>query len=383
MSYKGNYADIKCNIGVLCTWHQSVDESRFIMSNELSTAYHSLANYLCTLTSSCTLNSSIASSDLFTQQIVTTTSEVTLTSKCMEFVSALASSKPKLTHLSTEPLASSSSANCQVNCGSVKPSEPAPSSSSSALSSTILINRPWVKCGSVILHQYDRHSLINGKWLSDLHINASQQLLSNHFYHLGGLQSTLTQYKEPIKNPTNAIQILHVNNNHWSVLTTININQRKCQAHYYDSMLTSLTPDVEYLISRRLPSENHRIDVDRMIVSQQAGSSDCGVFAIAVATALAFGTDPSDLMFHQAEMREHLAQCLDKKMTLFPTKSRKRHTQKILKTITIYLCPVCEKPDDGCEMVCCDDCHKWFHQQCVPKKMTFGNVLVASNIIII
>ena len=50
-----------------------------------------------------------------------------------------------------------------------------------------------------------------------------------------------------------------------------------------------------------------------MIGSQQAGSSDCGVFAIAIATALAFGTDPLDLIFHQTEMIEHLAQCLEKK----------------------------------------------------------------------
>ena len=44
-----------------------------------------------------------------------------------------------------------------------------------------------VKCGSITLYQTEKNSLLNGKWLSDLHINAAQQLLLGQFNHLGGL----------------------------------------------------------------------------------------------------------------------------------------------------------------------------------------------------
>ena len=83
-----------------------------------------------------------------------------------------------------------------------------------------------------------------------LHINAAQQLLLGQFNHLGGLRSTLYQLKEPITKLTNAIQILHIGLNHWSVLTTINC-AAQCQARYYDSLYTQLTQDMEYIISKQ------------------------------------------------------------------------------------------------------------------------------------
>ena len=41
-------------------------------------------------------------------------------------------------------------------------------------------------------------------------------------------------------------------------------------------------------------------------IQKQEGGADCGVFAIAVATAIAFGFDPTTLRFSQREMRGHL-----------------------------------------------------------------------------
>lgn len=41
---------------------------------------------------------------------------------------------------------------------------------------------------------------------------------------------------------------------------------------------------------------------------KQEGVNDCGVFAIAVATGLLFGEDPSNLHFDQSSMRSHLLQ---------------------------------------------------------------------------
>lgn len=54
-------------------------------------------------------------------------------------------------------------------------------------------------------------------------------------------------------------------------------------------------------------------------VQQQTNSSDCGVFAIAFACCLVFGTDPSQVTFDVPKMRFHLAACFrSKTMSMFP-----------------------------------------------------------------
>ena len=44
---------------------------------------------------------------------------------------------------------------------------------------------------------------------------------------------------------------------------------------------------------------------------KQKGGKDCGVYAIAITTALAFGHDPAAIHFSQASMQTHLCQCID------------------------------------------------------------------------
>ena len=54
-------------------------------------------------------------------------------------------------------------------------------------------------------------------------------------------------------------------------------------------------------------------------VSKQSGSSDCGLYAVANITHIAFGDDPSLVIFNQSKMREHLLKCLEEqKMQSFP-----------------------------------------------------------------
>ena len=46
---------------------------------------------------------------------------------------------------------------------------------------------------------------------------------------------------------------------------------------------------------------------------------DCGVFAIAAVTALAFNIDPSAVKFKQQDMQPHIVICFkNQKFTLFP-----------------------------------------------------------------
>lgn len=39
----------------------------------------------------------------------------------------------------------------------------------------------------------------------------------------------------------------------------------------------------------------------------------------------------------------------------------------------IWICPTCNKPDDGSPMICCDKCEQWFHWSCVGVKKDPGN----------
>ena len=55
----------------------------------------------------------------------------------------------------------------------------------------------------------------------------------------------------------------------------------------------------------------------------QQGNTDCGLFAIAYATEVAFGHDPANFIFDQSQMRDHLFKCLTSKtIERFPKKQR-------------------------------------------------------------
>ncbi len=70
---------------------------------------------------------------------------------------------------------------------------------------------------------------------------------------------------------------------------------------------------------------------------KQTDRTSCGVFAIAFATSIALGLDPSTLVFEkEAKMREHLKDCLNKRvLTAFPTTSNSRKLVSRLKVTTI------------------------------------------------
>ena len=53
----------------------------------------------------------------------------------------------------------------------------------------------------------------------------------------------------------------------------------------------------------------------------QHGNTDCGLYAIAYTTELAFGHDPTDFTFDQSQLRDHLLNCLTSRtITRFPEK---------------------------------------------------------------
>ena len=61
-------------------------------------------------------------------------------------------------------------------------------------------------------------------------------------------------------------------------------------------------------------------------VTQQTGTLDCGLFAVAFVTAVCHVVDPSDFRLSQGEMQGHLLSCLESgHVSVFPaTKKRQR-----------------------------------------------------------
>ena len=63
-----------------------------------------------------------------------------------------------------------------------------------------------------LLSQEDKRIILDGKWLSDTHVNVAQQLLKKQFPNLLGLFSTLllSKLKNPIPVGAGTLQILHM-----------------------------------------------------------------------------------------------------------------------------------------------------------------------------
>ena len=104
--------------------------------------------------------------------------------------------------------------------------------------------------------------------------------------------------------------------NHWVLTATYKSSK---VVHVYDSVYSSLDQSSAKLIQRIFHCSSCNIRIE--CVQKQCGSNDCGVYAIAYATAVAFGQDPTKVTFHQLSMRKHLVSCnMDKKMQPFPSR---------------------------------------------------------------
>ena len=166
--------------------------------------------------------------------------------------------------------------------------------------------------------KYDNSSnetkgIITGEKLSDLHINHAQKLLKQQFSCCNGLQCTLLQSKKYVGKP-HQLQVIHCcSRNHWIVASTKGCKDD--EVNVYNSVYSTLDDETNEVIANLF----HSPTVLMIKTQKQEGSKDCGLFAIAVATAIAHGADPTSLRFDQAAMRNHLVQCFkDGVMTMFP-----------------------------------------------------------------
>ena len=171
---------------------------------------------------------------------------------------------------------------------------------------------------------FNSEGIIMGNELSDSEINFAQDLLKEQFNKLNGLQSTLLQGNQLnlTENETrNKVQIIHCySRHHWIVASTVGcaLNQVKI----YDSLFSYCDMETETVVSNLFQwSKPIKLVVNVSRSQKQKGTADCGLFAIANATAIAHGKNPSKLKFNQESMRVHLIDCFNHKhMSLFPCK---------------------------------------------------------------
>jgi len=108
------------------------------------------------------------------------------------------------------------------------------------------------------------------------------------------------------------IQIFH-GNYHWFTAAKIFSD---VPLKVYDSVFMSITEEVRSLLSNKF--EFHNLELATM--QKQMESNICGLFAVAVATTIAYDKDPSDMHFVEHKMREHLCKCFEEGfLYTFPT----------------------------------------------------------------
>ena len=169
------------------------------------------------------------------------------------------------------------------------------------------------------------------------------------------------------------VQIVNIGHNHWITLSTVG-----CQTGHinvYDSLHVTFSSDVKELIADLLQWKGNYITIHYCDVQWQVGGNDCGIFAIAFATAICNGDEQASIMFDQNNMWNHLKICFDNgKLTPSPERSRKGRI-KAAKEDTLPVHCTCRLPDKGDLMIQCTKCKTWYHTTCVniPKSFLCRN----------
>ena len=170
----------------------------------------------------------------------------------------------------------------------------------------------WSKCGGITLFQKDKRGILKGNKLNDLIIDFTQQLLRKQFPNINGMQCTLYQSKRLSQQPKNELQILHARGDHWIVASTLLAPPGLVLI--YDTVYAEIDGETRSVLAYFFKSK----PCVMVNVPKQSGGKDCGVYSIAIMTALAYGQNPAEIKFKQDMLRPHLVHCLQSgSLTMF------------------------------------------------------------------
>ena len=358
----GRYtADVAAkNVGVLCSWYIPVpgSKTRFQLSHSSCSKYVPLSCYLGSLTENCLEDENESNCNesvlLLRSKLLTsiTKRQFSIKEVCIACIKLLFSDHNNLED------GAQSIIHEQAQCNPLSLSE-----TTGPTSEVIIVTDednndvpvpPWVKIGEVSLYNFDKEDLLEGKWLSDAHVNAVQLLLKVQFPMINDLECTLKATCKPLS--LGSLQVLHVNGDHWITVTTCDCDGADIIVFY--SKYVSLTKSTMTLLTKLVKSKNKFFTAQITNTIKQSGSRDCEVFAAAYATSLAFGHNSCAFVYDQCRMREHLLRCLQqKKMEPFPYIRMRRTGTPRVQFVNVYC--HCRCPDSGNAMVCCDSNSIW------------------------
>ena len=158
----------------------------------------------------------------------------------------------------------------------------------------------WLKLEKITLSVFDKEALCNNLELNDRHINYCQGLLKKQFPLIGGFILTLL-LKDKISC---GIQIIHCQQRkHWIVA----VRSKSCHnpIRIYDSIFKTVDKETKCTLMN-LFKKVGKFKFTSVNMQVQEDNVDCGLFAIAVATDLAYGNDPANVIFKQKKMRNHV-----------------------------------------------------------------------------
>lgn len=201
-------------------------------------------------------------------------------------------------------------------------------------------------------------------WLYDTEINAGQILLKKQFPLVDGLCDPAI--KGHLVDPATSefVQIINVGR-HWLCLSTIGVS---CPGtvRVFDSLFSKPNAITS---EHGCPMLLHTGDAVTFInekVQKQIGFADCGLFALAFATDLCQGFDPTTQSYDQSLMRQHYVNCLESAtMSPFPKTTRRVPYHMVQKKTSVPIFCQCRFPNDKREYVECFKCSSWYHTECV------------------
>ncbi len=127
--------------------------------------------------------------------------------------------------------------------------------------------------------------------------------------------------------PGEFVQIINNRNGQWLTVSTVGCPHSTVAI--YDSMYRCAGKHVKSQVACLLHSEAPKIYLNFMDTQIQACGCDCGLLAIANATALAHMDDPGKLFYDQKKVRQHLFQCLEEKNHhTFPCEEKEKSSEK-------------------------------------------------------
>ena len=233
---------------------------------------------------------------------------------------------------------------------------------------TIDNSTPFDPDSKLTLYKESRDGILTPTyWLHDSEIHAGQIMLKKEFPYADGLQDTAIRGELVLPAAHEFVQIINVGS-HWVCISTIG-----CQAgtvKVFDSLYRKPPSILLDHACRMLVYPQDTITFLNEKVQRQLGSSDCGFFALAFATDLCHGLDPSTQSYNQKGIRQHYVHCLESgRMTPFPKTNKRVHYYMSCNKTNVPIFCLCRLPNNKKEYVECSACHGWYHPECasIPK----------------